>query len=173
MTSGPLRLVIVAALAIVGVVVLTQGFTTVTQANVPEAASEDTGGGTQNPSPQPTKQQPKPAKEDTAPTATDPAEVRVAVYNGTTTPELAKTAGDDLQREGYVIGAPPDNTPDQNETTTAVYYRDAQGKIDAEALVDGFFKDATVEHLPATATQVPRDVDLAVYLGSDYAQAQQ
>ena len=169
MTSGPLRLVIVAALAVVGVLVLTQGFPTVTQANVPAAASEDNGG-TLPTSPQQTKQ-PKPPKESTTPTPSAPGELSVAVYNGTTTPNLASDAIDQLGGE-YKFPVDPDNTPDQNETTTVVYYRDAQGKIDAEALAEKLIKGAEVQHLPATATQVPKDVDLVVYLGSDYAAAQ-
>ena len=41
----------------------------------------------------------------------------------------------------------------------------------SQALADAFFKGADIQKLPATAT-VPHNVELAVYLGSDYAAAQ-
>ena len=169
MTGGPIRLVIVAALAVAGVLVLTKAFPTVTQAATPAPVGAGGGGTQQTPNPSHSKKPPKPS-----PTVSPrgPGDVRVAVYNGTTTANLAQSAIDKLKGDGYVLPVKPANAPTQNVQTTVVYYRDAQGKIDAQALADKFFKGADVQHLPATATQVPRDVDLAVYLGSDYAAGQ-
>jgi hypothetical protein len=56
-------------------------------------------------------------------------------------------------------------------TTTTIYYKDEQGKVDAQTLAQSFFKGADVQKLPASAT-VPKNVELAIYLGSDYAAAQ-
>jgi hypothetical protein len=188
MTGGPIRLVIIAAFAVVGVFVLTQAFEgtgalTVSTAN---AGSSDgtvstgtgsgngtggngstggggpqAGGGTQTTTPTPAP----------GPSPQDPSDVRVGVYNGTTTPNLASDAIAQLTRLGYVTPLDPTNAPDQNVTTTTVYYRDAQGKTDADALAGQFFKGSDVQKLPATAT-VPHSVELAIYLGSDYAAAQ-
>jgi hypothetical protein len=170
LTGGPIRLVIIAALAVVGIVVLTQAFPTVTQSAV-STAPGGAGGGVTQPTPKPSKQHKTPQPNPTS-TPRDPSEVRVAVYNGTTTSNLAQTAIDQLTKGRYVLPVDPTNAPQQNVQTTAVYYRDAQGKIDAQALADKYFKGADVQRLPATATQVPRTVDIAVYLGSDYAASQ-
>src|SRR5205085_7737675 len=101
----------------------------------------------------------------------DPSNVNVGVYNGTTTPNLAQSAITQLTKGGYLSPNAPQNAPQQNVTTTTIYYRDEQGKTDAQALADAFFKGADIQKLPATAT-VPHNVELAVYLGSDYASSQ-
>ncbi|MFL5737858.1 MAG: LytR C-terminal domain-containing protein [Actinomycetota bacterium] len=186
MTGGPIRLVIIAAFAVVGIFVLTQAFEGTAGLTVSTASaggndgtvSTGTGGGTggtgsgggggqQGGGGTPTSS-PTPAP---GPSPQDPSNVRVGVYNGTTTPNLASDAIAQLTRLGYVTPLDPTNAPDQNVTTTTVYYRDAQGKIDADALAGQFFKGSDVQKLPATAT-VPHSVELAIYLGSDYAAAQ-
>jgi hypothetical protein len=186
MTGGAIRLVIIAALAIVGVVVLMEAFPSVTPAATPPPATS--GGGTGVTSTPPaeggnggggngtggqqngggTKASTTPAP---GPSPQDPSDVRVGVYNGTTTPNLASEAISQLTKTGYISPNDPKNAPEQNVTTTTVYYRDEQGKADAEALAQAFFKGADVQKLPATAT-VPKNVELAIYLGSDYAAAQ-
>ena len=186
MTGGPIRLIIIAAFAVVGVVVLTQAFPTVTQSATPAPSPADNGGadttttgngggnggGGGNGAGQQggggTQTTPTPAP---GPSPQDPSDVRVGVYNGTTTPNLASDAIAQLTKTGYVTPLDPDNAPNQDVTTTTVYYRDAQGKVDADALAESFFKGSEVQKLPATAT-VPKSVELAIYLGSDYAAAQ-
>jgi hypothetical protein len=187
MTGGPIRLVIIAAFAVVGVIVLTQAFPSVSPAATPPPATagggsggttttgggtgtggngggggggQQGGGGTQtSPTPAP------------GPSPQDPSNVRVGVYNGTTTPNLASDAISQLTKTGYVSPNTPQNAPQQNVTTTTIYYKDEQGKVDAQALAQSFFKGADVQKLPASAT-VPKNVELAIYLGSDYAAAQ-
>jgi len=182
-----MRLVIIAAFAVVGIVVLTQAFPSVTPAATPVPSTaaggsgttttgggtgsggnggaggggtQQGGGGTQTtPTPNP------------GPSPQDPSNVRVCVYNGTTTPNLASDAIAQLTKTGYVSPNTPQNAPQQNVTTTTIYYRDDQGKVDAEALAQSSFKGADVQKLPASAT-VPKNVELAIYLGSDYAAAQ-
>jgi hypothetical protein len=181
MTSGLIRLAIIAGLAVVGIVVLTQAFPTISPATpVPSpspagaahrggggghhngnAGSQQTGGGTQ-PSTTPTPAGPSPQ---------DPSKVNVGVYNGTTTLHLAQDAISQLTKSGYVSPNAPQNAPQQNVTTTTIYYRDEQGKVDAQALAQSFFKAAQIQKLPPSAT-VPHNVELAIYLGSDYAAAQ-
>jgi hypothetical protein len=190
-TGGPIRLVIIAAFAIVGVIVLTQAFPSVTPAATPApvAAGGGTGttttggggnggggGGTGNGGGGGGQQAggggAQPSTPAPGPSPQDPSNVPVGVYNGTTTPNLASDAIDQLTKTGYVSPNAPKNAPQQNVTTTTIYYRDAQGKIDAQALAQSFFKGADVQKLPATATDVPKNVELAIYLGSDYAAAQ-
>jgi len=180
MTGGPVRLIIIAAFAVVGVIVLTEAFPSVTPAATPAPVSTTTIGGGTTPTGGGggdggtqqggggTKTTPTPAP---GPSPQDPSDVRVGVYNGTTTPNLASDAIAQLTKLGYVTPLDPDNAPVQNVTTTTIYYRDAQGKTDAETLADQFFKGSDVQKLPATAS-VPHSVELAIYLGSDYAAAQ-
>src|SRR4051812_41386547 len=185
MTGGPIRLVIIAAYAVVGVIVLTQAFPSVSPAASPPPATAGTGsggttttgggtgtGGTGAGTGQQgtggTKTSPTPAP---GPSPQDPSDVRVGVYNGTTTPNLASDAIAQLTKTGYVSPNAPQNAPQQNVTTTTIYYQDDQGKVDAQTLAQSFFKGADVQKLPASAT-VSKNVELAIYLGSDYAAAQ-
>ena len=185
MTGGPIRLIIIAALAVVGVIVLTEAFPSVTPAATPAPVTADNGGGGavstggQNggggnggeggqQGGGGTKSTPTPPP---GPSPQDPSNVRVGVYNGTTTANLASDAINQLTKTGYVSPNTPQNAPQQNVTTTTIYYRDEQGKVDAQALAQSFFKGADIQKLPASAN-VPRNVELAIYLGSDYAAAQ-
>src|SRR3954464_9392761 len=136
MTGGPIRLVIIAAFAVVGVVVLTQAFPSVSPAATPPPATAGggsdgtttTGGGTgtdgncgggsgQQGGGGGTKTSPTPAP---GPSPQDPSDVPVGVYNGTTTPNLASDAIDQLTKTGYVSPNAPDNAPQQNVTTTTI-----------------------------------------------------
>ena len=187
MTGGPIRLVIIAALAVVGVIVLTQAFPTVTPAATPSPSVPTTGGngtggngnggghggggGGQGTGGGQGGTQPSTTPTAAAPSPQDPSKINVGVYNGTTTPNLAQSAITQLTKDGYLSPNAPQNAPQQNVTTTTIYYRDEQGKADAQALADAFFKSADIQKLPATAT-VPHNVELAVYLGSDYASSQ-
>ena len=57
---------------------------------------------------------------------------------------------------------------------TTVYYRGAADRIEAESLARNFFPDLDVKisRLPETATNVEKKVQVAIYLGTDYASAQ-
>src|SRR3954471_18049947 len=151
MTGGPIRLVIIAAFAVVGIFVLTQAFEGTSGLTVSTASAggndgtvstgtgsgngaggngstggggQQGGGGTQTTTPTPAP----------GPSPQDPSDVRVCVYNGTTTPNLASDAIAQLTKTGYVSPNAPQNAPQQNVTTTTIYYQDDQGKVDAQTL---------------------------------------
>jgi hypothetical protein len=186
MTGGPIRLVIIAAFAVVGVIVLTQAFPSVSPAATPPPATAGggsggttaTGGGTGSggnggggggqQGGGGTQTSPTPAP---GPSPQDPSNVRVASTTAPRRRNLASDAISQLTKTGYVSPNAPQNAPQQNVTTTTIYYKDEQGKVDAQALAQSSFKGADVQKLPASAT-VPKNVELAIYLGSDYAAAQ-
>jgi hypothetical protein len=97
--------------------------------------------------------------------------VRLAVYNGTTQTGLASETALRLEKRGYKIN--PDTSilnADAAVEQTTLYFVTAADKPAAEALANDFFKklDAKIAKLPADA-EVPNGVQVAVYLGTDYA----
>jgi hypothetical protein len=102
--------------------------------------------------------------------------VRVAVYNGTFESGLAGNVADALvsefeykiHREGadiWVLDA-----PDKPLEQTTVYFVTQDDKPAAEALAQGFFEKLEVKIAPLDDTaDVPPRVQVAVYLGTDYA----
>jgi len=174
-TTAAVRALIIAVLVVGGVVVIAQfpdssarvastGSTTPTQTQTPSApggttsGSESTSTGTQS-----------------APSAQVKG-VRLAVYNGTLETGLAAAAADDLTRRyGYKI----DDTwildaQDRPLDQTTLYFVSPEDKIEAEALADSYFKklDVKFAKLPAEFTVPKGGVQVAVYLGTDYAQTQ-
>jgi hypothetical protein len=97
--------------------------------------------------------------------------VRLAVYNGTTQTGLASETAARLEKHGYKIN--PDTSilnADAAVEQTTLYFVTPADKPAAEALATGYFKklDVKIEKLPADS-QVPNGVQVAVYLGTDYA----
>src|SRR5437870_893695 len=82
---------------------------------------------------------------------------------------LAACAAIDLSKQGYVVPAssvlqaPPGSTAAGAE----IFYRDAQGKADAQVLATHYFKNeqSKVRHLQSSAG-IPKGAELAVFLGS-------
>jgi hypothetical protein len=97
--------------------------------------------------------------------------VRVGVFNGAGVTGLAATTASQLEKKGYVPAQVTD-APSPVAVTT-IYFRAADDRIEAEALAANFFKDLEVKisRLPASATNVEKKVQVAIYLGTDYATA--
>lgn len=100
--------------------------------------------------------------------------VRLAVYNGTYVAGLAAAGADALGQLGYKIN-PDTSILDADAKPweqTTLFYVARSDKIEAEALANDFFKDLDVkiQKLPADS-QAPDRVQVAVYLGTDYADA--
>jgi len=70
-----------------------------------------------------------------------------------------------LEPAGYKVVL-QDNFP--ASPVTIIYYRNAQGKVDARQLRTKYFEGAQVKKLLPEAG-VPKKAELAVILGSDYA----
>ena len=171
MTASTIRFAIIVALVIGGVVIIDQAF--------PETPSADGDGGTvpiegggidvtetQAPETGPTGatgQQPAPS-----PTVVG---TRIAVFNGAGVSGLAADTQTQLVDEyGYVAAQDPDDAPAPVAVTT-IYYRANKDEIEAEFLANDFFKklDVTIQKLEPGTENVGRDVQLAIYLGNDYA----
>lgn len=159
MTSSAVRVAILVAAVVLGAVIISKGFPTFDQAIAVPSRS---------PTPSPTG--PSPSTSQTTPSATTPSPrqqgVKVAVYNATSAQGLAAVVAGKLQNKGGYVIPVIDNFPASQ--ITLIYYRDAQGKADANLLKDKFLKDGHVTRLPP-GTPVPKTVELAVVLGSDYA----
>jgi hypothetical protein len=170
--ASTIRFAIIVALVIGGVVIIDQAFP-----ETPSADSADggtvpiTGGGidvTETPAPETgptgaTGQRPAPS-----PTVVG---TRIAVFNGAGVSGLAADTQTKLVDEyGYVAAQDPDDAPAPVAVTT-VYYRANKDEIEAEFLANDFFKklDVTIAKLEPGTENVARDVQLAIYLGNDYA----
>ena len=100
------------------------------------------------------------------------AGTRIAVFNGA---GVSGLAGDTLtalvDEYGYVEAQEPvDDAPATVDVTT-IYYRSADDKVEAEFLANDFFgelDDVRVAKLQA-GSDVDRAVQVAIYLGNDYA----
>jgi hypothetical protein len=170
---GTARIVVIVALVVAGLALLANGFgdgAATLAAPVGGAAVSPTGsptGGTASPtgsSPAPTLPSPQP-----------PADVTIAVFNGTSAAGLAAQGQQTLLDAGYAEGQPPADAPVKPVAKTTVYYRtgsdEAQNQSDAQAVADGFFKGAKVEPLGADfgPDVVKKSVIVVVVLGDNYA----
>jgi len=163
--ASTLRFAIIVALAVGGVLLINQAF--------PEAQGGGTGavpdGGpviSESPSPSPSETtEPDPVPSPTV------AGTRIAVFNGA---GVSGLAGDTLtaliDQYGYEEAQPVDDAPATVDVTT-IYYRSADDKVEAEFLANDFFgdlDDVRVAKLQASS-DVDRSVQVAIYLGNDYA----
>jgi hypothetical protein len=163
--ASTLRFAIIVALAVGGVLLINQAF--------PEAQGDGTGavpdGGpvvSESPSPSPSETtEPDPVPSPTV------AGTRIAVFNGA---GVSGLAGDTqtalIEQYGYEAAMDPADAPATVDVTT-IYYRSADDKVEAEFLANDFFGDlenVRVAKLQA-GSDVDRSVQVAIYLGNDYA----
>jgi hypothetical protein len=174
---GTARIVVIVALVVAGVAILFNGF------GDESAALPDGGAASGSPTPTATSG-PSGSSPTSSPTTTPlpdplpPAEVTVAVFNGTNVTGLAAQADQTLTDAGYVSGQVPADAPAKPiGADTKIYYRggpDAeQNQADAQEIADSFFKGATVEELGVdfdNPETLAKDVQVVVVLGDKYAQ---
>jgi hypothetical protein len=161
LATSTLRFAIIVALVVGGVVLISRAF--------PEGSS------TSGPPVIPTESQtptPTPTQTPTPPPTPQVAGVVLGVYNGTEVTGLASDTAIKLEKK-YQYDIPPENlgdTPTKPVEVTILYYASASDKIEAQYLAANFFKDITpqIEKLPG-GTDIPRDVQVAIYVGNDYA----
>ena len=161
LATSTLRFAVIVALVAGGALLINQAF----QGESPGGSG---GGGIISPSPSPSA---SPTKSPSGQESPPVAGVRIAVFNGTQVSHLASEAADALESEyNYQIAQTPADAPSPVAQTT-VYFRAPADKAAAQALVDNFFGDLDVKiaGLPVTATNVEANVQLAIYLGNDYA----
>jgi LytR cell envelope-related transcriptional attenuator len=166
--TSTLRFAIIVALVIGGAVLIAQFPDTSTSAigtGTPPATTtpSPSGGGNNNGNGGNGQESPSPPVQG----------VRLAVYNGTYETGLAADVTDKLERRfGYKINHETSILDAESKPyeQTTLYFVTGADKPAAEALADGFFKklDVKMTKLPADS-QVPPGVQVAVYLGTDYA----
>jgi hypothetical protein len=157
--TSTLRFAIIVALVVGGILLINQAF--------PEGATSTLPGGSpQAVSPSPSSSPTHTPKPKPSPTIVG---VRLGVYNGTTVTGLAAQVMSTLQQKyGYVAQA-VGNTPAPVAQTT-LYYRTARDKVEAQALAHNFFKHLDVQITKLQpGTDIPKQVQVAIYLGNDYA----
>jgi len=169
-----LKAIVLGAAVVVGAVVLMNGFGGF-------GASTPNPQAVASPSPTttaPTKapRSPKPVHERTSPSASPSVEgVRLGVYNATSTANLAQTAGDAFQAEGYTIKQLGNAT--DTSRTSFVYYLKTKDQESAQALAEKNFKGLTAVVLPDGYTikdengaegPPAKGVQVVVILGEDY-----
>lgn len=171
LAASTIRFAIIVALVIGGIVVIDQAFVA-----PPSSAGGDGGNGPVGLTGGPT-QSPSPSPETTGPTGTtaEPSPqiegVRIAVFNGSGVTGLAADTMVTLEDQyGYVQAQAPDDAPAPYAVTT-IYYRGPENKVEAEFLADDFFAplEVDIKKLEPGTADIKQDVQLAIFLGSDYA----
>ena len=178
MTANPFRFVIVAVLAIAGILVIANAFdATSTRAS---SAAPPSPAVSKAPKPKHTKTHtPKPSRSP-SPSPNEPAGtidgVRIEVFNATTTTGLAASVQSKLEQRNATPAGEPGNAASVTSATT-VYYRDAKtDKANAEYIARRFFGGADVKpitQLPSVtingvSIEVSKDVQVAIVVGEDY-----
>jgi LytR cell envelope-related transcriptional attenuator len=162
--TSTLRFAIIVALVVGGVLLINQAFPVLGSGGTTGIPN---GGPGVSPSPSTSPSPSKPPKVTPSPQVVG---VRVAVFNGTSVTGLA---GDTLatitKKYGMVAAQDPADAPSTVAQTT-LYYRSPADEVEAQFLADDFFKglDVTIARLEP-GTNVSKDVQVAIYLGNDYA----
>lgn len=172
MRASSVRGAIVVAAIVISAVVIANAFPSSGAGPAPVTSP------THSPSPTPTTPtgSPSPQKKP----CPDVGTVHVAVENATSTAGLAAATATRVSAAGYQIDTSPEssdvgNAPSEAATTT-IYFRGPQNKRAAVCAKVKLFKIATIAKMPAggltgTTPAIDESVQLAVYLGSDYAAA--
>jgi hypothetical protein len=163
-----MRFIIVAALAIAGILVLGNAF-----------EPRTTGASSETPTPTPAPDESPKQQRTTEPQAdeTDAAEpgtirgVLVQVFNATSTTGLAAEVQAKLEKRGAVAAADPGNAA-ANAATTVLYFRDnKEDRANADFISRRLFDEAEVRpfsDLPQLDREVDKDAQVVVVVGENY-----
>ena len=167
MNTGSLRIAIVVALVIAGVVVLRSGF----GAGGGGAIALPSGSSSPS-SPAPSPSHAKSPKPTSTPSP-QVAGVITAVFNGTTVLGLGAQVESTLVKDGYVFPVDASNSPTIPLTKSIVYYRGganaAQNRADAQYVADTYLQGAKVKALaPSQSSLVDKTVQIAIFIGNDF-----
>ena len=100
--------------------------------------------------------------------AVDPAQVTVAVLNGTTVEGLARTIGDEIQAAGFQLGNVT-NAADQGERAESAALYAPDHKADARAVARKL-KISQIEPIDAESQTLAGDATVVVIVGLDQTQ---
>jgi len=164
LAASTLRFAIIVALVVGGIVLINQAF--------PEAGEGGSGppiGGTTTATTPPVTPTETPDGATGGTRTPQIVGVRIAVFNGTERTGLAGETTTTLVDEYGYVAVEPADAPSPVAVTT-IYYRRNRDRIEAEFLAGDFFKrlDVRVAKLDPDADVDP-EVQLAIYLGNDYA----
>jgi hypothetical protein len=165
--TGSIRIAIVAALVVAGVVVLRNGF------GGGGAIAQPGGGTSPTTSPTPNPSHSKSPKPTSTPSP-QVAGVITAVFNGTTALGLGASMEQTLTKDGYVFPVHAENSPTIPLAKSIVYYRGgadaAQNRSDAQYVADTYLKTgAKVKELATDqASLVDKTVQIAIFIGNDF-----
>jgi hypothetical protein len=164
--TGGIRIAIVVALVVAGVVVLRSGFGGGGGIALPSGASP-----VSSPSASPSRSRsPKPTSTPTP----QVAGVITAVFNGTGVTGLGASMEQTLTKDGYVFPVPAENSPTIPLAKSIVYYRGgadaAQNRSDAQYVADTYLKSgAKVKELAQNQySLVDKTVQIAIFIGTDF-----
>ncbi len=170
MDRGVARIVIIVVLAVVGGLVLANGFDDGDVTAAGSTPSPSTSGsasptvsGSTSPTTPPAGLEPQP-----------PEEVTFMALNATSVTGLAAEAELVLLDAGYVSAGEPDNAPTQGAQETSVLYRGgdgkAQNKANAKLISKDYFPGSPVALLsPDYDDVVPPEATVVVVTGQDFA----
>ena len=169
MNQGWVRIVIIAAAAVTGILLIANGFDGPTIADVTEPTpTTPAASPTESASPTPTATETE--TESPPPANCRPQGVQVGVYNATDANGLAAAAAARFVEAGYTVDPDVIDDAESASNTTIVYFRTQQDRRAAQCLaareLEGL--EAEVQALPGN-TSIPDKVQVAVILGSDYA----
>ena len=173
MNFGSGRILVIVALIVAGVAILAGGF------GHGVSSVGATGGNVASQSPSSSTH---PSTSTSPSTSTLPSpqaakDVKIAIFNGTSSVGLAAQAQTTLTNDGYVPGQDPLNSPVQGVAPkTVVYYRGGdtadQNKADAQLIADTYFSGAKVQLLGgAFQSAIAPAITVTIVLGQDYASA--
>ena len=175
MNLGTARIVVILGLLVAGVAILANGFDASSSALAPGG----TAGGTSSPTATSGPTGSSPTATSTAaplPDPQPPADVTVAVFNGTPAAGLAAQGDQILTDAGYVSGQAPADSPVKPIPKTTIYYRGGpnakQNQANAQDIADSFFKGSSVQKLGAdfdNPATLSKSVQVVVVLGDNYA----
>ena len=162
LATSTIRFALIVALVVGGVVLIDQAF--------PQGGTAASPASGASPSPSPSASPSSSPKEKPSPQIVG---VRIGVFNGAGVTGLAAATASKLEKDYGYVPAQVADAPSPVAATT-VYYRVAGDRIEAESLARNFFPDLDVKisRLPETATNVEKKVQVAIYLGTDYASTQ-
>lgn len=165
LATSTLRFAIVIALVVGGVVLINQAFPDGGASPLPSAS-----GGSPPASPSSGVSPKETPKTKPTPVVVG---VKIGVFNGAGVTGLAGDTANLLQRKYGYDPVQVADAPSQVSQTT-LYFRTATDKVEAQEMARVFFRglDVKIAKLQS-GTDVQKDVQVAVYLGTDYAQLQQ
>ena len=173
MNLGTARIVVIVALVVAGLALLANGFGDgATSVAAPGGVAAVSPTGSPSTAAQPSGSTTTPPPSLPSPLA--PADVKIAVFNGTSAAGLAAQGEQTLTDAGYTSGQPPADSPVKPVAKTTIYYRTgadaAQNQADAQEIADSYFKGAKVAALGADfESVVSKSIQVVVVLGQDYA----